>query len=173
MPNFRRFCVPESMVFITNVTNNRIPYLQSTENIDLFWDVLRNVKEIHPYSILAYVILPDHFHWLMRVESSSGNFSQVMRRFKANYTIEYKKRYSIDKPFKLWQARFWDHVIRDEQDLENHFDYIHWNPVKHGYVIYPEDWTQSSYMHWFTRNYYPENWGLGGEHPGISDMNFE
>jgi putative transposase len=173
MPNFHRYYVPDAVIFITNVTNKRIPYLESAENIDLLWTVLRKVKEIHPYSLLAYVILPDHFHWLMRVESTGGNFSQVMRSIKANYTLEYKKKYEIEKPFTLWQSRFWDHVIRNERDLEQHFDYIHWNPVKHGYAKDPAEWVHSSYQHWFTRGYYPDEWGRGLEPASISNLNFE
>jgi putative transposase len=128
---------------------------------------------IHPYHLLAYIILPDHFHWLMQVDDPSGNFSIVMRSIKANFTLEYKKLYGIKTPYKLWQARFWDHVIRDEQDLENHFDYIHWNPVKHGYVKNPDEWKHSSYQHWFSRGYYPEERKHGIEPFIIPKMDIE
>ena len=47
----------------------------------------------------------------------------------------------MDRPLRLWQHRFWDHMIRNERDYENHFDYIHYNPVKHGLVPKPEDWS--------------------------------
>jgi putative transposase len=155
MPNFRRYYVLGSTVFITNVTNNRFRYLQPIENIELLWVVLGNVQEIHPFSLFAYVILPDHFHILIKVDSSSENFSRVMRSIKANYTIEYKKCYGIETPLKLWHARFWDHIIRNEQDLENHIHCIHQNPVKHGYVNYPEEWVYSSYIHWLENGYSP------------------
>ncbi len=44
----------------------------------------------------------------------------------------------------LWQRRYWEHTIRDERDLENHINYIHINPVKHGYVDDPFLWEFSS-----------------------------
>ena len=44
----------------------------------------------------------------------------------------------------LWQRRFWEHMIRDDQDFENHLGYMYWNPVKHGYVETPEDWPYTS-----------------------------
>ena len=44
----------------------------------------------------------------------------------------------------IWQRRYWEHTIRDERDLENHINYIHMNPVKHGYVDHPFDWELSS-----------------------------
>jgi hypothetical protein len=87
------------------------------------------VQEIHPFHLLAYVILPDHFHWLMPAEDESGNFSTVLHSIKRNYPLNFKKVHGITTLFNLWQARFWDHVIRDEDDLGNHFDHIHWNPI--------------------------------------------
>ena len=34
----------------------------------------------------------------------------------------------------VWQRRFWEHALRDQRDFNIHCDYIHYNPVKHGYV---------------------------------------
>lgn len=50
----------------------------------------------------------------------------------------------------LWQRRFWEHRIRDEDDMAKHLHYIHFNPVKHGYVERPDDWEWSMY-HRFKR----------------------
>jgi putative transposase len=60
---------------------------------------------------------------------------------------------------QFWQKRFWDHVIRDEVDFQRHLDYIHYNPVKHGLVIKPEDWAHSSFSAWKERDAYPDGWG--------------
>lgn len=70
---------------------------------------------------------------------------------------------------KFWQKRFWDHVIRNDRDFESHLHYIHFNPVKHGYVKDPRDWKYSSYLEWEERGLYPaafrweeptdSNWG--------------
>jgi hypothetical protein len=46
---------------------------------------------------------------------------------------------------RVWQRRFWEHAIRDERDLENHFVYIRGNPVRHGYAKTIEDWPHSSF----------------------------
>jgi putative transposase len=107
------------------VTRHRRPYLGSEKNLDLFWDTLRRVQGIHPFRLLAYVILPDHFHWLMRVQDESRNFSKVLHSIKRNCTLNFKEAHGITASFSLWQDRLWDHVIRDEGDLNNHFDYIH------------------------------------------------
>ncbi len=173
MHNVNRYYVPGAIVFITSVTKDRIPYLRAENDVSLFFETLRRVQRIHPFRLLAYVVLPDHFHWLMRADNASGNFSVILHSIKRNFTFNYKAAHGISDSFSLWQARFWDHLIRDERDLERHFDYIHWNPVKHGYVQYPDEWPHSTYKHWFDLNCYEPAWGRQGEPQNIVDMNFE
>ena len=58
----------------------------------------------------------------------------------------------------IWQRRFWEHLIRDDRDFRRHIDYIHYNPVKHGYVSKVVDWPYSTF-HRFVRNgVYPTDW---------------
>jgi len=171
MSRFRRYYVPNAIVFITAVTRNRIPYLGSGYDLNLFWDTVRSVKDIHPFHLLAYVVLPDHFHWLMQV--AGGDFSPVLHSIKRNFTLDFKKAHGIVEPLHLWQARFWDHVIRDEDDLNNHMDYIHWNPVKHGHVQKPEEWAQSSYRYWLKRGYYELGWGWGDQPDNLTGIDSE
>jgi len=173
MPNFRRYYVPNAIVFITAVTANRIPYFQREDDIVLFWQTLREAQRHHPFRLLAYVLLPDHFHWLMRVEREDGNFSDAMHSIKRNCTLNYKRAHSITRPFSLWQSRFWDHVIRNEEDLERHFDYVHWNPVKHGYVGRPGEWRDSTFAHWLERGYYEADWAAQDEPAYIAQMDYE
>ena len=80
-----------------------------------------------------------------------------MHSLKPNFTKEYKKLIGLksSESLKLWQKQFWDHVIRDERDLENHLHYIHYNPVKHGYVKDPRDRQDSSYIEWEKRGLSP------------------
>ncbi len=61
---------------------------------------------------------------------------------------------------RVWQNRFWDHIIRDQEDLNRHIDYVHFNPVKHGYVNLPFDWTHSSIHEYHADGFYPRDWGL-------------
>jgi putative transposase len=109
----------------------------------------------------------------MQVEDESGNLSRVLHSIKRNCTLNFKEAHGIIRSFSLWQNRFWDHLIRDERDLNNHFDYVHWNPVKHGYVRCPEEWSQSTFLHWMSRGYYALGWGHGGEPTGIVGMSGE
>jgi putative transposase len=173
MPNIHRFYIPNATIFITGVTRNRLPYLKSDQNIQLYWETLKHVQEIYPSNLLAFVILPDHFHWLMRMQESGENFSKVLHSFKRNFTLNFKKAHNITTQLSLWQRGYWDHIIRDEFDLRKHFDYIHWNPVKHNLVDCPEDCPHSSYMHWYERGYYNETWGWIDGPEIISGMEFE
>ena len=136
----------------------------------IFWQTLRAVQNIHPFHLLAYVILPDHFHWIMQVPEEQPNFSTVLQSVKWNFSLNYKKAYGRLNSVHLWQEQFWDHIIRNEVDLERHFDYIHWNPVKHQYVETPESWAESSLTHWIAQGYYPASWGNAEEPKGIRGM---
>ncbi|MFZ5833617.1 MAG: REP-associated tyrosine transposase [Planctomycetota bacterium] len=67
----------------------------------------------------------------------------------------------------VWQRRFWEHTIRDEADLEAHFDYIHYNPVKHGLVERPLDWPSSTFHRWRTAGHYAADWAAGEREPEV------
>ena len=159
--NFRRYYIPGSAVFITQVIETRQPIFQDKRLIELLRTTLRNVKEIHPFTMLGYVFLHEHFHVMIQPTGES-NFSDIMHSFKPNFTKEYKKliRLNSSQTIKFWQKRFWDHVIRDDKDFENHLHYIHYNPIKHGYVADPRDWVDSSYIEWEKLGLYPPpfNW---------------
>jgi putative transposase len=130
------------------------------------------VRELYPFRLLAYAVLPDHFHWLMRVDDAEGNFSRVLHSVKRNFTWNYKKAHGIAGSLHAWQDRFWDHVVRSPLDLHRHFDYIHWNPVKRGYVQRPEDWPHSTYRHWLDMGYYDVAW-KNVDVDALMDVEFE
>jgi len=62
----------------------------------------------------------------------------------------------------VWPHRFWEHLIRDDADFHRHVDYIHLNPVRHGYVLAPSEWKYSTFHEWVGRGHYDINWGSGG-----------
>jgi putative transposase len=59
----------------------------------------------------------------------------------------------------IWQPRFYDHCIRDENDFHKHLDYIHYNPVKHGLVCSPGAWPHSSFARFVALGWYASDWG--------------
>jgi len=156
--DFRRYYVPGAVVFITQVVQDRHPVFRNEDHLELLLSTLHSVKDLHPFSMLGYAFLYDHFHLLIKPTGSS-NFSQVMHSLKPNFTKAYKQALGVTGRMKFWQKRFWDHVIRDEKDFERHLDYIHYNPVKHGLVARPEDWPHSSFLTWKGRGAYDDGWG--------------
>jgi putative transposase len=117
---------------------------------------------------MAHVILPDHLHWLV-CPSDGTSFSDLVAAVKRNVTWRLKDT-EIKGP--LWQKRFYDHIIRDPDDLARHLDYVHYNPVKHGYAVRPMDYPRSSFAQWLERGVYSEDWGAV-EPERISGMDLE
>ena len=146
MKKFRRYFRYGDICFITNVTYRRIPVL--IEHIDLFQKAQNNVKSNTPFELIAWIILPDHHHFI--IDPCSHNVSKIIQRFKMSFASLYRKTHSKNSG-RVWQNRFWDHIIRDEDDLRRHIDYIHFNPVKHGIVKSPFEWKHSSVF-----QFYPE-----------------
>lgn len=154
----RRYYIPNSIIFITQIVDHRIPVFAHEPFIELLRENLRQTQKYHPFSMHGYVFLPDHFH-LMIQPTGKSNFSDIMHSFKPNFTKDYKERIAIRGSMRFWQKGFWDHIVRDEQDFERHLDYIHFNPVKHGLVSKPEEWQHSSFTAWKRRGVYGEHWG--------------
>src|SRR5437764_1020076 len=65
----------------------------------------------------------------------------------------------------IWQPRYWEHTIANEGDFERHFDYLHYNPVKHGHVTSPGDWPESSFHRWVKAGVYEPDWGASHRGP--------
>ncbi|HCU58273.1 MAG TPA: transposase [Anaerolineaceae bacterium] len=151
--NIRRYYQSDQIVFITQTVENRLPLFTHPEYVSLLKQVWRKTKERYPFTMLAYVILPDHFHLLIQ-PNEKNNFSQILHSMKMSFTLSHKRLLKVDTPLKFWQKRFWDHIIRSEMDLENHILYTHFNPVKHGYVQDPNDWENSSFHEWQQRDVY-------------------
>ena len=154
----RRVYVEEGTYFITAVTLHRHRIFAQEGEIARLRETLRTVKEAHPFTMLAYVFLHEHFHLLIRLGQTT-DISKMMHSIKRNYTLNYKAARGGNGRVTLWQHGFWDHVIRNEQDFQNHMDYIHYNPVKHGYVARPEDYPHSSYVEYVRRGWYEMGWG--------------
>ncbi len=139
--------------FITNVTYDRRPIL--LDNVDLLWKSIDSIHNRIDFDLMAWVILPEHFHFLIDIKEA--NISDVLQRIKLSFSNNYRQIYGFDYG-KVWQNGFWDHIIRDEPDLNNHLNYIHFNPVKHGLINRPFDYEQSSMRKY--KDNYAEDWGV-------------
>lgn len=150
MTNIRRYFDGNHFVFTTHVVYKRNPILIT------HGDLLNDALAQYSQSLIAWAILPDHFHCLL--EYNDENPSNIFRKIKLSFSAQYRKR--LNRPSgRVWQYRFWDHLIRNQVDLNNHIDYIHYNPVKHGYVEGPVEWKASSIHNYFKKGYYQTDWG--------------
>ena len=114
---------------------------------------------------------PDHIHTLITLPEDDVDYSLRIRDIKRLFTTEYlaifgettpRNRSRINKKeASVWQRRFWEHTIRDELDYQNHFDYIHYNPVKHGLVKDVSMWAWSSFHRYVSLGVYEPGWGDG------------
>jgi putative transposase len=120
----------------------------------------------HPFRIDAVVVLPEHLHVLWTLPRGDADFSTRWALIKARFSRalegnEYRSRSRIRKRERgVWQRRYYEHVIRDEDDFGRHVDYIHWNPVKHGYVGRAVDWPYSSFHRYVRYGCLNAEWGV-------------
>ncbi len=171
MSNIRRRYLPKHPVFITAVCHQRKPFLKDSFSKELLLAIMREVKTEHTFSMIAYAVMDDHFHWI--IQPSRVDFSKIMQSVKLRFVHRYKKHADIKGPFQVWQKRFWDHVIRDENDLHRHLDYVHYNPVKHGIAGGPKEYPWCSFKQHVERGHYSLDWGRVKEPDGLLNMNFE
>jgi putative transposase len=105
----------------------------------------------------AYVIMPEHIHLLVKCIEAKA-ISKFLKQFKSFSSRGIKRILNINDKI-IWQRGTYDHVIDGSDDYENHLNYIHLNPVKHGYVERPEDWKWSSFQKYLKKGYYEVGWG--------------
>jgi len=144
MPNYLRNYVYGGCYFFTLVTYKRIHYFQPDDLKELVLSRIKQAVEATNSTLLAYCVLPDHVHLLIHLPEELSNYSYQIREVKRLVTLDIKKEH-VQQTLKVWQDRFWEHTIRDDKDLARHVDYIHFNPVKHGYVDDAILWPWSSY----------------------------
>ncbi len=156
----------ETLFFVTTTVVKFIPVFNNPLFCDILISNIKHYREKYKFSILGYVIMPTHFHWIIEVENKFGNISGIMRDIK-KFTawqifdeLENKDEVKLlelfknaasgikDQERKLWMKRFDDEVIRDQEMFWTKLNYIHKNPVKSGLVLKAEDYKYSS-----ARNY--------------------
>jgi putative transposase len=167
MPNYRRNRVPGGSYFFTVNLHDRCSDLLVTEIASLRTAV-RAARIRHPFHIDAWVVLPDHMHCLWTLPPGDADFPLRWRAIKAAFSRSVPqpeaRRPSLIRKREsgIWQRRYWEHTIRDEQDFAAHMDYVHFNPVKHGLATHPADWRLSSFQRCVALGVYPADWASGG-----------
>ena len=165
MTAYRRNLVAGGTYFFTvNLANRRSSLL--TANIELLRAAFRYARHRRPFTIEAIVILPDHLHALWTLPAGESDFATRWQLIKAASSrgLRPTERVSASRSRKgergIWQRRFWEHTIRDEDDFARHVDYIHFNPVKHNYAERAQDWPFSSFHRMVRLDRYPPQWAV-------------
>jgi putative transposase len=169
MPNYRRLRQPGGTYFFTVVTYKRKPLFDQPDARLFLREALKQVNSLFPFQTDAVCLLPDHIHTIWTLPDGDADYSVRWRRIKSLFSRQFRQKYGATLEFNssrskkqeltIWQHRFWEHTIWDETDYENHFDYIHFNPVKHGYVQRVCDWPWSSFHRYVKRGVYSILWG--------------
>ena len=174
MPQYRRANIPGATYFFTVVTYRRQALLTDPRCRESLHNAINKVRLEMPFDIVAWVLMPDHLHTVWQLPQNDKDFSlrwslikQQVTRDCAAWLPRQNLSASRDKRGEgsLWQRRFWEHLIRDEKDFSRHLDYLHFNPVKHGYVANVADWPYSTFHRYVKEGSYPEDWG------GIAEKN--
>ncbi len=136
-------------------------------------DAILRVRQRYPFTIDAWVLLPDHLHAIWTLPLGDADFGLrwglikrlVTRSVAVNYERpDWRNASRIERrESTIWQRRFWEHQIRNEADFAAHMDYVHFNPVKHGLVTQVQDWPHSTFHRWVAQGIYPLDWA------GIND----
>ncbi|MEX1201590.1 MAG: transposase [Methylophaga sp.] len=153
---YRRSDVAGATYFFTvNLLDRKQTLL--TDHVDTLRRCIIRVKQRYPFTIDAMVILPDHLHAIWTLPEDDADFPMRWMLIKSAFSRALPKTDNISQSRRskrergIWQRRYWEHLIRDELDYARHVDYIHYNPVKHGYVERATDWSYSS-IHRFIRD---------------------
>ena len=154
MPNYRRNRIPGATYFFTLCLADRTTHLLTREAAKL-GQAIRSVRNEHPFHSDAWVLLPDHLHTVWTLPENDSDYSGRWRAIKKAFT---KSLSPMQRERNIWQRRFWEHTIRDERDYAAHMDYVHFNPVKHGFVAHPAAWPFSSFRRCVAAGLYPATW---------------
>ena len=161
MSNYRRARTAGGTYFFTVVTAHRRALLANTDAITALRASVAAVRRELPFSVDAWVVLPEHMHVIWTLPPGDRDFSRRWGRIKAGFTRRHVVGHVSAQRHDsgLWQPRFWEHLVRDDADFAAHADYLHYNPVKHGLVTRVIDWPYSSFHRAVQRGVYAPDWG--------------
>ena len=168
MPKYRRARVPGASYFFTVVTHNRTPLFRDAAARRMLRGAFQDCLAKWPFTITAIVLLPDHLHTIWTLPPGDDEYSRRWNLIKKEFTKRWLaaggREAQISEARRrehrrgVWQPRFWEHILETDDDFERHFDYIHYNPVKHGHARCPVDWPWSSFHRWVRAGVYPKRW---------------
>jgi putative transposase len=172
MTNYRRPKLAGATWFFTVNLAERGDNRLLLTHMDRLRHSFRRVRQRHPFRIDALVVLPEHLHCIWTLPPGDADYATRWSLIKAGFSrgLPDGETVSASRAKRgergLWQRRYWEHLIRDDEDFARHADYIHWNPVKHGHVGRVRDWPFSTFHTLVVRGVYALDWA-GGDDVGI------
>jgi putative transposase len=162
MGNYLRTWQPGGTFFFTLTLADRKCALL-TEHIDLLREALRQALRRRPFRIDAMVVLPEHLHLLCTLPPADTDYATRIAHLKAGFSRALPPECRAParrsrRELGVWQRRYWEHTIRNDQDLLAHVDYIHYNPVKHDHVDQVCDWPWSTFHRFVAQGLLPLDW---------------
>jgi putative transposase len=179
MPEYRRCYEPGGTFFFTLVTHCRRPILATDLARRCLREAINDVRANWPFAMVAIVLLPNHLHALWTLPPNDSRYPIRWKRIKEGFTRRYLEAGGEEIPPSIsrlrhgergvWERRYWEHTVRDEDDLKRCVDYVHWNPKKHGYVANVRDWQWSSFHRFVAMGEYTLAWGEDDPTPGYDN----
>ena len=169
MSNYRRAWHPGGTYFFTVNLLQRHDNDLLVRQVGLLRNIVRSVRQRHPFHIHGWVVLPDHLHCVMEMPAGDTDFALRWRLIKMGFSkaLPRTERLSRVRAARgergIWQRRYWEHLIRNDRDMQAHMDYVHFNPVKHGLAACVADWPYSTFHALVAQGIYPLDWGGGAE----------
>lgn len=168
MSKYRRYYRDGGTYFFTVKTYRNQKFLCDPFARTALRQAIEKTRAEKPFEILGWVLLPDHLHavWKMPENDNdfSGRWSMIKRYFSQKWLTQNEphsqrtRRMQDKREPGIWQRRFWEHLIRDQNDMANHMDYVHYNPIKHGLVQCPHHWPYSTFHRWVKEGACREDW---------------
>ena len=125
MSRYHRIRVTGGCYFFTVVTYSRRPFFEQPERVDLLREAFRWMQRQRPFCLEAIAILPDHLHCLWQLPEGDSDYSGRWRSLKQWVAHRVPATVNHRGEKAIWQRRFWEHWIQDEEDWRRHLDYIH------------------------------------------------
>jgi putative transposase len=168
MSRYRRVVIPGATYFFTVVTYRRRPILCDALVRAALREAIKAVQLRHPFTIDAWVLLPDHLHCIWTLPPDDADYALRWHLIKRRVSLACARHYHRPdwltaskikhREATFWQRRYWEHCITTPLDYAHHSDYIAINPVKHGLVARVRDWPYSTFHRDVTRGIYPLAW---------------
>lgn len=149
MPNYIRPRRPGASIYFTVALAERGAETLTRE-VETLRHAVRMTRADRPFDIDAWVVLPDHMHCVWTLPEGDADYSTRWGAIKARFSRalpegNVRSSHILRREKAIWQRRYWEHHIRDEEDLAAHVRHCWHNPVKHGLVDHPMHWPYSSW----------------------------